>query len=282
MSEDVVEKIRVLLELGGKISKINDTGSEIDIDIITGLDQTGSELEAIPITWRLPASKELKEFLDCDFVKDAIYNPTVRGIVLIDMVGYSKGDTPVQAFFLTVFKSSIKNTLKPPFLDRANLQLIIPTGDGCYIVFNECLNEKFLSYVFPIFAEFKRIQRLMNEKSGCPVSGSNEIHLRIACELGETDFFYDINKNKNCYGDGMNEAARILSCGQAEVGGRASRDSIFFGEKVANQAERLRHQYSATGHELEITNLGLLHDKHCKSRNVWWMRNLPQQGLHIG
>lgn len=282
MSIDVVEKIRVLLELGGKISKINDTGSEIDIDIITGLDQTGSELEAIPITWRLPASKELKEFLDCDFVKDATYNQTVRGIVLIDMVGYSKGDTPVQAFFLTVFKTSIKNTLKPPFFNRENLQLIVPTGDGCYIVFNECLNENFLSYVFPIFAEFKRIQRLMNEKSGCPVSENNEIHLRIGCELGETDFFYDINKNKNCYGDGMNEAARILSCGQAEVGGRASRDSIFFGEKVANQAERLRHQYSATGHEMEITNLGLLYDKHCKSRNVWWMRNLPQHGLHIG
>lgn len=276
MSEIAVEKLKQLLELGGKVSRIQETGTEMQIDVITGLDSTGSELEAIPITVSLAISKELKEFLSGDFVKDATYNPTQRGIVLVDMVGYSKGDTPVQSFFLMVLKCAIKRALTSPVFKQGDVDLIIPTGDGCYIIFNKCLNDKILEAAFRIFREFKEIQNLMKIKSGCPINKNNELYLRIGCELGETDFFFDINDNKNCYGDGMNEAARILSCGQSEVEKKEldSRDSIFCGESVVPQAERIIQRDARTNKTLEFIDLGVLSDKHCQERNVWWMRNL--------
>lgn len=225
----------------------------------------------------------MKEFLAGDFVKDAIYNPTPRGIALVDMVGYSRGSTAVQSFFLMVLKCAIKRSVTFPVLKQEDVELIIPTGDGCYIVFNELSNDNFLMAVLRIFCEFKRVQNLMNQMSGCPTKENNETYLRIGCELGETDFFYDINDNKNCYGVGMNEAARILSCGQSALEDEKveSRDSLFYGESVAPQAERIRHNYTAINKTLEINDLGALPDKHGKTRKVWWMRNLPRHFLFV-
>lgn len=282
MEEDAVKLFKQLIEFGGKISSLpsdsDETLSEIGIEIIAGIDVEQSELTAIPIHINLSNSKEIWTFLRSKVVKDAVYSPTTRGIALFDIVDYSKTSMEVQAFLLMVLKCSLLKALNHPIFNKTDIELVISTGDGCYLVFNELANDRFLDLVLIVFTNFKRQLAFMNEKAGCPNTDSNQVYLRIGCELGETDFFLDVRDNKNCYGTGMNEAARILSCGQSKLKNEDTRDSIFLGERLITQANRCKAKYN----KVEIKCLGNLSDKHQKTRKVYWMKPLPKNLVFLG
>lgn len=108
----------------------------------------------------------------------------------------------------------------------------------------------------------------------------NKLHLRISCTLGETDFFYDISGNRNCYGIGLNEAARILFSGQNEIltkySNEDSLDSVFFDKTVLNQASSLIKSLTKNSSYFPtIKDLGYIADKHDKKRQIWWLKDLP-------
>ncbi len=142
------------------------------------------------------------------------------------------------------------------------------------------MNEGFFKTVFGILGNFKVIQKKFNNQAACPKNGSNEIYLRIGCELGESDFFYDLNRQKNCFGVGMNEAARILSCGQEYLKKTENysdkEDVIFMGEKVLPQAQTLYDYWSKSRPEVSLTDFGVLRDKHKKDRRVWCCRGMSK------
>jgi len=102
------------------------------------------------------------------------------------------------------------------------------------------------------------------------------INLRVGCTLDETDFFYDLVGNRNCYGVGMNETNRILTYGQKTVKEKykneSTDDSIFLGESAFSQAERLYQHLKKIDNNIKIDFLGDIKDKHDKSRKIWWMR----------
>ncbi len=165
-------------------------------------------------------------------------------------------------------------------MNRKDVEQIIPTGDGCYIIFNEKLNDRFFNIVFGILGNFKVIQKKFNQFSRCPNDENNEIYLRVGCELGETDFFYDLNSQKNCFGVGMNEAARILSCGQKHLkeneDNSDKEDVIFLGEKVLPQAQTVYDHYSKSTPEVSLTDFGVLEAKHQQKRRVWCFRGMSK------
>ncbi len=89
MEKSGLNRLTWLLERGAKISKKTENDSEILVEIIMGLDGIPRKREAIPAGIRIPITDEAKDFFSHDLVQGAIYSPRERGIVLVDMVGYS-------------------------------------------------------------------------------------------------------------------------------------------------------------------------------------------------
>lgn len=277
MEQDPISEMRRLIELGAKIygiQKINaDTVPELEIMQIQGIDENDPMNTAIPVTIRLPYSIELENFLNSNEVKDSIFSPKTRGIALVDIVDYSKKSIEIQAILLMTLNSTLLACYNHLMFNSEDVELVIPTGDGCYLVFNERANDNFLPLVLIFFSQFKRLLALLNRSAGCTNIPQNENFLRIGCDLGVTDFFRDINQSRNCYGPGMNETARVLSCGSSKLkdDDKNSNDSIFLGASLYAQALSLQKKYP----KIAVDHLGYLRDKHCASRDVYWMCNIP-------
>lgn len=277
-----LEKLTLLLKNGVKIDSIEQQGDATTLRLISGVNLTPSPPQLLMGEVVLKTSPELQTFLASGLVDTALYHPVQRGIVLADMVAYSKGDTALQAAYLSTFGLAITSALEFAriFSKTKTVEQIIPTGDGCYIVFDKSLNDRFFRVVFGMIARMQHVQNRILKQAGLPYGAGERIHLRLSCELGETDFFYDLAGNRNCFGTGMNEASRILSCGTQEANkrfqGESTEDSIFLGEKVFPQAERLQAWLSKICLGTQLDPLGDLIDKHDMSRKVWWMRGMSK------
>lgn len=284
MEQDPISQLRQRIAQGAKIvvsPTINtDNMSHVLIQIIWGIDETDSNNTAIPIKVTLPYSDELKKFLDSDEIKDSIFCPKMRGIALIDIVDYSKKSIEIQAVLLMTLNMSLLACYNHPLFNSEDVELVIPTGDGCYLVFHERVNDRFLRLVLIFFRKFKSLLGSLNQSAGCSNLPQNENFLRIGCDLGVTDFFIDVNQSRNCYGPGMNETARVLSCGTSKLKNddKNSNDSVFLGASLHPQACSLQKKYS----KIEMDYLGYLSDKHCVSRDVYWMRNIPKNFVFTG
>ena len=193
---------------------------------------------------------------------------------------YSKGNSLQLAAILTVFNAVINHILfKLKSINRLAEQ-IIPSGDGCYLIFNENLNHSFFKIVLIIINEMNNLQNDILRKFSQSLNFDYKLHLRISCTLNETDFFYDIAGNRNCYGIALNEAARILTSGQNEILMRYpnenSINSVFFDKTVLNQASSLIKKLNNNSlYNPSIIDLGNVSDKHGMKRNIWWLKDLP-------
>jgi len=81
------------------------------------------------------------ELLQSEEIKPYLYAPRICGIVLIDVVGYSIYETLGQAAILSLLKESINIALVAQKIYSTDtiIELLVPTGDGCYFVFiNQC------------------------------------------------------------------------------------------------------------------------------------------------
>ena len=215
--------------------------------------------------------------------KDSLFSPRERGVLLIDVVDYSKYDILYQSSVLSIFNQALKYSLQKfrKFSGENCLEQIIPTGDGCYMVFSECVNDYFLKAVYMLFSEMNNMQDTLIGKYSDPPNKCEKMDLRFGDSIGQTDFFYDPAGRKNCYGTGMNETERILSLGrkQAEsISANASDntvDSFFVDWSLREQAEELVNILNEKGHLTELVDLGIISDKHGLERSVGWLRHLP-------
>jgi hypothetical protein len=262
---------------GAKIYKISESSGEIEI--IKGIVFLKHNPEILISKYKIEFSVSLKKLIQSKKFQDALYKPKTRGVVLIDVADYSKGDSLYFASILTVFNTLINNIVNLLETKNKLVEQIIPTGDGCYMVFNESMNSDFFKIVFMIINEMNKLQSSILKKFSKKSTFQNKLHLRISCTLNETDFFRDVAGNRNCYGIGLNEAERILDSGQNEVlfkyPDQHSLDSVFFDETVLDQAKNILESLKEkTNHKPEIKNLGVLNDKHGIKRNIWWLKSL--------
>lgn len=274
-----IDQIREVIRMGMKIlSSEEDKGKVNKINIITGIDMTVSPPQVLVSSISLKSCSETEEFLSSAFFQKAIYRPVKRGIVLLDVVGYSKGDNLMQAAFLSIFNSAIKYALDINKISSNGeyIEQIIPTGDGCYIIFKESINDRFFKVVFSLISAMNVVQNHVLKEFGRNHKVGERINLKVGCTLEETDFFYDLAGNRNCYGVGMNETSRILTYGQKTVENKykneSTDDSIFLGENVFSQAEQLYQHIKKIDNNIKMDFLGDIKDKHDKSRKIWWMR----------
>ena len=190
-------------------------------------------------------------------------------IILIDIVGFSKSETREQVYDIYLFQKylrtmEIANRLN--FLDGIRIQNFIPTGDGCYIIADDCDPEPAVNFLLDLISGFQILQNDEEE----PIS------LRVSALLGNCVPFMDIARHKNYIGEGMNEAARILSGGQkileetfvketqnpVQEAKIFSRNSLYVGDSLAQQLEK----ESVKGNKLY--KFTAVPDKHGKTRNI--------------
>lgn len=277
---DLIKNLNQIIDTGIKLYSVDEENQKIEI--IGGLEITEEKTDVLISAHKIKFDEELKEFVKTDKFKNALFKPAYRGIILIDIAGFSKGDTLYQAAVLTIFNQVIKQSLDAlkQFSKGPIVEQIIPTGDGCYIVFNEGINEKFFRAILTINSEMNTMQNRILEKFSKDNKKCDKLHIRLGCTLNETDFFYDAAGNRNCYGTGMNEAARVLTYGQNEVEtrypGTNTFDSIFFDETIFSQAKPIIDLLKRIKRDIEFIELGEVSDKHGMTRKIWWVKNLPR------
>lgn len=280
--DEGIDNLKYLFQGGGKIHSVEEDNEYIYVSVIRGVDLSPSTPEVLVSKYKMNKSEELKKFLLSDTAQNSQFSPKNRGIILIDIAEYSRGNSLLQSAFLVAFQNAIKEILsvheiysKGKFIEQ-----IIPTGDGCYIVFHDSLNDRFFRIAFGIISSMHVKQNQLLKEFGREFKSVNRIGIRVGCELGETDFFHDISDNRNCFGTGLNEAARILSCGHKEVtrlySEKSDLNTIFFGENLLPQARKLHKWLISISSNTQIEHLGSLSDKHGDTRNVYWMHGFSK------
>jgi hypothetical protein len=273
-----IKRLSHLIESGTKIYEVDEPNGKIEI--IEGIVFTKDEPDILISKYRIDFTDQLKRFIKSDKFQDSIFKPKKRGVLLIDIVDYSKGNSLYLASILTVFNTVLNRiVLKLENINKL-VEQIIPFGDGCYLVFNETINTSFFKTVLIIINEMNNFQDIILKKFSKKRTADNKLHIRISCTLGETDFFYDISGNRNCYGIALNEAARLLNYGQNEIlrkyPDERALNSVFFDETVLAQAKSLIKRLNKNSlYHPSIKDLGYVTDKHKIKRQIWWLTDLP-------
>lgn len=197
-------------------------------------------------------------------------------VILIDIVGFSKGTTKEQVYKIYSFEHYvIKQVLSNlfNFKNRIKINQFIPTGDGCYIVADECDPKLALDFLVTLITGFQFLSE--DEK--------NPWALRASALFGECVPFLDLARHKNYIGEGMNEAARILSYGQSALEKKFmeenpectvsdakvfSRNSLYVGDSLSEELVNYAES------EKNIFRLENISDKHGKCRNVTVLQGL--------
>lgn len=191
-------------------------------------------------------------------------------IILIDIVGFSQSTTREQVYKIYLFQKYLSahllnNSLR--FGKKIKLSQSVPTGDGCYLIAEPCESTTALDFLLSLISGFKELQ----DKSEKPMA------LRASALIGSCVPFLDMAHHKNYIGDGMNEAARILSGGQKSLEAQFlsahpekteadakqySQNALYVGDSLAGDVARYADACNA------IVRYDAVADKHGKTRGI--------------
>jgi hypothetical protein len=275
-----VETLRRLLE-NVKLRSINTDPPSVEI--IVGFDGDPANPKVLTHVLRLPRTQAIIDYLNSSEVQEKLLAPRERGVILVDVVGYSRYDALGQAAILVLLQQAIDAGLfaQSLFSRAAVIEQIVPTGDGCYFVFQEHLNDKFARAALAVIAGLTVEQMRLRKKFDLPVEPEHFVEITIACHLGVVDFFQDVTGNRNCFGPGMNETARILDLGKQAAGqaqpGQAIANTVFFGAELLPQMTTIRDYLNSlqAARGVEIHDLGSPTDKHDVPHPIYWLTNPP-------
>jgi hypothetical protein len=106
--------------------------------------------------------------------------------------------------------------------------------------------------------------------------------IRIACHVGDVDFIIDAAGNRNAYGTGLNETARILQYGrpalEKKIGTDAPTGVAFFSKELDLQAKPLIDYFDRLqlkGEQVKLVDLGKVMAKHELELELRCFTNLP-------
>lgn len=284
MTKDQLENLKKEAKTWHKVLEIRHEGTKVLITVVRGLSLGDAPL-VLADTIRTDASLELDAFLASAEIQQKLFSPSKRGVVLIDVAGYSRFDTRGQSAILTTFYEGLQlaqfsNDLfsRDPSIDQ-----IIPTGDGCFVVFNPDVTNRILQSVFSIQASFYCHQRRLLKRFG--KSNIQEVlGIRLACHVGEVDFIIDAAGNRNAFGTGLNETARILQYGRPalkeKLGGEDPTGVAFFDKELDSQAKPIIEFFDHLKKEqVKLVDLGTVKAKHDLQLELRCFTHLPN---HVG
>jgi len=169
------------------------------------------------------------------------------------------------------------------FSGEPSIDQIVPTGDGCFIVFKPEVNDRVFNSVFSIHASFCTHQKRLLRKLG-PEPPGRVVGIRLACHLGDVDFIVDSAGNRNAYGTGLNETARILQSGRAalkkHLGGQDPVSVAFYGLELHPQAQALSNYFQGLrGVKVRLIDLETVTTKHGLPILLRCVTDLPEHIL---
>ncbi|MEP7317666.1 MAG: hypothetical protein ABI921_02965 [Panacibacter sp.] len=269
-----------MVNYGKKIAEV-DEGNQI-VKFIEGVCLTTSGHEILYSSIQV-TPEQIKDLQESYRYSYALFKPTKCGVILIDVADYSIGDNLYQAAILNILNSAIQNSIrkiKIPPNGKPLFRQIISTGDGYYIIFHEQINEKFFGAAITFISEFFKVQEMLFKKHEINADVNKMLHIRIACTLNDVDFFSNVIGGNNCFGTGLNEASRILSCGRKKVKDDFDDDAfdtIFFDETLLEQATIYINKLNTSPFlsHIQLIELGTQKDKHGKERDIWWVKKIP-------
>jgi hypothetical protein len=266
-----------------KVLSIARDQKSITLSVIRGLRLTGGP-KVVSQEFQLTASPEVEAYLAGAEFQKKLFRPSKRGIVLVDVANYSRYDTAGQSAILTMFYESLRlaefsNDL---FSGEPSIDQIVPTGDGCFIVFKPEVTDRVFKSVFSIHASFYALQRRLLNGAKTESAGDS-IGIRLACHTGDVDFILDSAGNRNAYGTGLNETARILHYGRDAIRKQLSEDPVsvvFYRPDLHAQADGLVRYF---GHlpdvKAKVVDLGTVTAKHDHSLELRCIKDLPRHVL---
>lgn len=263
-----VETLKQLLA-GCKLRSVDPTSDPPTVEIIAGLRADPTNPEVLTRVLPLPRTEEIINHLNSSEMNEKLLVPKERGLVLVDVVGYSLYDALGQAAILALLQQTVETArfALGLFSGSAIIEQIVPTGDGCYFILAEHLNDRFVRAALAITAGLHHEQVHQLKAFDLAVEPQHLIQVTIACHLGAVDFFRDVAGNRNCFGPGMNEAARILDLGKkaakSHYRGQEIANTIFFGAELLPQITPIKeHLRSIQAQpQAEIYDLGKRRDK---------------------
>ena len=250
-----------------KVLKVTRESRKVFITVVRGLNP-GGQTAVVTDDFELKRSPEVDAYLDSAEFQRKLFQPSIRGIVLVDVAGYSRFDTRGQSAILTMFYESLQlaELSNDLFSREPSIDQIVPTGDGCFIVFKPEVNDGVFKSVFSIHASFCAYQKRLLKRFGAG-AGAEVLGIRLACHLGDVDFIVDSAGNRNAYGTGLNETARILHYGRAALKKRLNgQDPVsvaFYGPDLHSQASALaRYFQRLPGVKVRMIDLENVTTKH--------------------
>ena len=279
MTELKLENLRRQAERWHKVLRVAREADKFVISIVRGVGL--AEGQVISEQFHVHAAPEIEEYLGRPDFQRKLFRPSKRGIVLVDVAGYSRYDTLGQSAILTMFYDSLElaefsNDL---FSGQPSIDQIVPTGDGCFIVFQPEVSEEVFKSVCSIHASFCSHQKRLLKKHRTAAKGP-VLGIRLACDIGEVDFIVDAAGNRNAYGTGLNETARLLQYGRAalkkRIGGQDPVSVAFYGAELREQAESLA-AYFRTLPDVKVSSmdLGKVATKHDRELELRCLVDLP-------
>ncbi len=123
-------------------------------------------------------------------------------ILFADIVGFSKKNTANQKTLIQSFTKEIRTDIKKLLKNQGILAL--PTGDGMALVFlhrsrQEWDRSNILCLIYQMQEWAKRMTR-----------NNTSVTLRIGVHIGPVEMISDINGKRNCCGDTINIAQRVM------------------------------------------------------------------------
>jgi class 3 adenylate cyclase len=119
--------------------------------------------------------------------------------LFVDIVRFTRRPMDAQRAALTELQRALNESETYCAASTGDRLVRIPTGDGFVLVF-------FGDHLLPVRCALE-VARALKENPELPV--------RMGIHSGPCDFIQDINANENVYGSGINDAQRVMSCGEA-------------------------------------------------------------------
>jgi hypothetical protein len=267
-----------------KVLSVTRDQGRIILKVIRGLSLAGGP-RVLSDEFHLNATPEIEQYLATPEFQRKLFRPSKRGIVLVDVAGYSLYDTAGQSAILAMFYESLQlaESSNDLFSGEPSIDQIVPTGDGCFIVFKEEVTDRVFKSIFSIHASFCAYQkRLLNKSKTAP--SADVIGIRLACHVGDVDFIVDSAGNRNAYGTGLNETARILQYGRAALqrllGGNDPVSVAFYQSDLQYQADAVaRYFRELPDVQTKSLDLGTVTTKHDHSLDLKCLKDLPRHIL---
>ncbi|MCR5698014.1 MAG: hypothetical protein K6G52_00075 [Treponemataceae bacterium] len=200
-------------------------------------------------------------------------------VILIDIVNFSKNDSKTQFADIIIFQRYVRTFIFSrnfSFGKKINIENFVPTGDGCYMIAAKCDVHLAVNFLITMIAGFQNLLDYQNKPMG----------IRCSALIGECIPFMDLAIHKNFVGEGMNEAARVLTYGQEALETRYiaeghteeeakaySKNSLFLGQSLYSESDKALFDGE------KISDCHLLEavaDKHGKKRDILVLRGIKK------